>query len=417
MRILYLSPSPFLAVRHAAGWGTHMREVIRALEEHGHTVRLVTGDGPMTDLLATPAPGVLRRIVPRLVRNLRRECLELRHDREFFPRAHAAAAEFGPDVIYERTAMLHLAGARLARRMGLPLVVEQNSPQVDERIAMSGMALAPLARQMERRTYHAADAIVAVSTALKQYLTGMGAPPQGVHVVPNGARAELFDPARATGQAVREQLDLPASAVVAGFVGAFADWHGLDRLVRAFALAQADAQAPFYLLLVGDGPHRPALERQARELGVRPWVVFTGAVPFEQVPNYLAAMEIAVMAASNWYGSPIKLFEYGAMGRAVIGPDTPPVREVMKDEEEGMIVPSGSVEALRSALARLVARPRLREQIGGQFRRRVLREYTWARVAERLTTVCEEAARRNGSRRPAESRSLRWKKPDLKAER
>src|SRR5207249_9997105 len=142
-------------------------------------------------------------------------------------------------------------------------------------------------------------------------------------------------------------------------------------------LAQGDARTNSYLLLVGDGPHRPALEAMARDLGIRPWVVFTGPVPFERVPDYLAAMDIAVMPSSNWYGSPIKIFEYGAMGRAVIGPDTAPVREVLADEEEGLIIPAGSVAALQAALSRLAGNPLLRKQLGERFRERVLRQYTW----------------------------------------
>jgi glycosyltransferase involved in cell wall biosynthesis len=396
MRILYLSSSPFLATRHAAGWGTHMREVVGALEARGHPVRVVTGEGPMTDLLTTPAQRALRRIVPRAARNLRREWMELRHDRQFLRRARAAALEFGPDVIYERAAILHVAGARLARALRVPLVVEQNSPQVEERIALSGMALAPLARRMERRVYCAANAVVTVSTALREYVAGMGGPRDILHVVPNGARPELFDPARADGASVRQRYDLPGTAVVVGFVGAFADWHGLDRLVQAFGLAQGDARAATYLLMVGDGPHRPALEVMARDLGIRPWIVFTGPVPFEKVPDHLAAMDIAVMPSSNWYGSPIKIFEYGAMGRAVIGPNTPPVREVMVDGEEGLIVPPGSVEALRTAMSRLAVNRLLREQLGSRFRERVLREYTWERVADRLVAICTAAVGRRG---------------------
>jgi glycosyltransferase involved in cell wall biosynthesis len=400
MRILYLSSSPYLAVGHAAGWGTHMREVVRALEAQGHSVRVVTGEGRVTEILTTPAPGAARRMVPRALRNLRRESMELRHDRDVLRRAQAAALEFGAEVVYERTAILHLAGARLARSLRVPLIVEQNSPQVEERIDLAGMTLAPLARRMEQQTYRAADAVVTVSSALKEYVVRMGAPADRLHVVPNGARPDLFDPARSDGATVREQLDLPARGVVAGFVGAFADWHGLDRLVHAFALAQADAQTEFYLLLVGDGPHRPSLEALARELGVLPWVIFSGEVPFERVPHYLSAMDIAVMPSSNWYGSPIKIFEYGAMGRAVIGPDTSPVREVMIDGEEGLIVPPGDVEALRAAMARLASNRLLREQLGQRFQERVLREYTWDHVAARLAGICRDAVQRRRGARP-----------------
>jgi glycosyltransferase involved in cell wall biosynthesis len=398
MRILYLSSSPFLTTHHTAGWGTHMREAVRAMEARGHTVRVITGEGPASTALTTAAPRALRRAVPGPVRHLRREWLELRHDRDLTARAREAAIKFRPDIIYERTALLHLTGSRLARTLGVPLVLEQNSPQVEERIAQAGMALAPLATAMERRAYRAAEAVVTVSTALKEYVVGMGADREHTHVVPNGARPELFDPAQRDGLAVRRQHDLPERAVVAGFVGAFADWHGLDRLVKAFALAQTGVQADFHLMLVGDGPHRPDLERLASDLGIRPWVLFTGAVPYEQVPDHVAAMDIAVMPSSNWYGSPIKIFEYGAMGRAVIGPDTPPVQEVMRDEEEGLIIPAGSVDALAAALSRLAGHALLRQRLGARFRERVLRQYTWNHAGDRLLSVCEDACRQKSRR-------------------
>jgi hypothetical protein len=60
MRILYLSSSPFLSTRHAAGWGTHIREVVQSLEAQGHAVRVVTGEGPVTDVLT----GALYRVQP-----------------------------------------------------------------------------------------------------------------------------------------------------------------------------------------------------------------------------------------------------------------------------------------------------------------------------------------------------------------
>jgi glycosyltransferase involved in cell wall biosynthesis len=146
-------------------------------------------------------------------------------------------------------------------------------------------------------------------------------------------------------------------------------------------------------MLVGDGPHRPELEAMARDLGIRPWILFIGAVPHEQVPHHVAAMDLAVMPSSNWYGSPIKIFEYGALGRAVIGPDTPPVREVMADEEEGLIIPAGSVVALQAALSRLAGNALLRQQLGERFRERVLREYTWDHAASRLLAICEQVRR------------------------
>src|SRR5207249_2160599 len=109
--------------------------------------------------------------------------------------------------------------------------------------------------------------------------------------------------------------------------------------------------------------------------------------------EYVAAMDLAVMPSSNWYGSPVKLFEYGAMARAVIAPDTPPVREILTDGVEGLIVSPGSVPELRSALVRLAGDRQLRDRLGSRFRERVLRDHTWDRVAERLLAICEHASR------------------------
>src|SRR5947209_20613912 len=101
MRILSLSSSPFLTTRHAAGWGTHMREVIRAMEARGHTVKLLTGEAPAAAALTTAAPRARRRVIPGPIRHLRRDGLELPHDRDPTARRAAAAAEAGADVLSE----------------------------------------------------------------------------------------------------------------------------------------------------------------------------------------------------------------------------------------------------------------------------------------------------------------------------
>jgi glycosyltransferase involved in cell wall biosynthesis len=400
MRILYLSAAPLPPPSHPGGACTHIREVVRALEQRGHQVRLVAGTGAGKQALLTPAPPRLRRLVPATVRNLRREWLERRHDGQLFAHALRVAPEFRPDLIYERTSILHLTGVRLARELGLPLVVEQNSPEVEQRMALTGMASPGLAARIDRITCRSADAVVTVSTAMREYLIRLGARPETTYVVPNAARTELFDPRLADRVGVRRRLGLPDAAVVAGFVGVFADWHGLDQLVQAFALAQDGGARDMRLLVVGDGEQRGLLEGTARRLGISDRVLFPGLVPFEQVPDTIAAMDICVVSRSTWYGLPIKLFEYGAMGRAIIAPDRGPIREVMADREEGLIVPPESPEALAAALTLLADDPALRQQLGERFRQRVLTQYSWDRVADRLISICDDVLRTANSPEP-----------------
>src|SRR5207247_1620144 len=128
------------------------------------------------------------------------------------------------------------------------------------------MALPGLAARMDRITCRSADAVVTVSTAMRDHLIRIGARPETTYVVPNAARTDLFDPHLADRAGVRGRLGLPETAVVAGFVGVFADWHGLDQLVRAFALAQREGRRDLRLLIVGDGPQRAALHAMASKL-------------------------------------------------------------------------------------------------------------------------------------------------------
>ena len=104
------------------------------------------------------------------------------------------------------------------------------------------------------------------------------------------------------------------------------DWNGLEPVIDQ--LARTDGQR-WFLLVVGDGPARAALEERARDLGVATRVRFTGVVRREEIPALVSAFDIALQPAANPYASPLKLFEYLALGRAIVAPDQPNIREVL----------------------------------------------------------------------------------------
>src|SRR5262249_22786970 len=192
MNILYLCPSPRLGLRDRAGWSTHMRSVIAGLRAHGHAVR------PFLAARAHPPQRAthswLRGATPAAVRRMRRDLLELLHDRSLDGRVMEACRDSAVEAIYERTEIYHAVGSRVARRLGLPLVLEVNAPLVDERIAWGGLLLPGCARRIEQAKYSAADRIVTVSTALAGYLAAQGVEPQKIEVIPNGVDAALFHP-------------------------------------------------------------------------------------------------------------------------------------------------------------------------------------------------------------------------------
>jgi glycosyltransferase involved in cell wall biosynthesis len=98
-------------------------------------------------------------------------------------------------------------------------------------------------------------------------------------------------------------------------------------------------------------------------------------------------MDICCMMNSNWYGSPVKIFEYGLMNKAVIAPDVAPVRDVIVHEKDGLLV-SNSLDEIQNSLKRLMSDSDLRERLAKSWNKKVLENYTWKAAAEKTLNVC-----------------------------
>ena len=156
-----------------------------------------------------------------------------------------------------------------------------------------------------------------------------------------------------------------------------------------------------YLLLVGKGPQRPAVEARCDEWDQMERFRFTGSVPYGEVPLYLALAEVGVapfqptahpaLRTAGFYWSPLKVFEYMAMGLPVVTTDIPPLNRVIRSGQEGLLVSEGEVEGLAGAIAALLDDPAAAQAMGRRARERVVAEYSWARHCERLEAVLEEA--------------------------
>jgi glycosyltransferase involved in cell wall biosynthesis len=207
-------------------------------------------------------------------------------------------------------------------------------------------------------------------------------------VAPDGFRAARFA-GMPTKAAARAALGLPPDAFVVGYVGrlhTLGMGKGVDDLVRAISRLP---ETPIHLLLVGGPESMVAAYRGLwAELGLPPERFHaTGHVPAAEVPAALAAFDVAGMPHPYtpyfaYYLSPLKLFEYMAAGCALLATDLPSTREIVTDGETALLVPPEDVDALATALARLVAEPDLRARLGDAARRLAFARYTWeARAA------------------------------------
>jgi glycosyltransferase involved in cell wall biosynthesis len=184
--------------------------------------------------------------------------------------------------------------------------------------------------------------------------------------------------------------------VVLGFIGFMRPWHGLDALLRAMA---RHGDKRIRLLIVGDGPALPDLRRQAETLGLAGRVRFTGLAAREAIPGLLAGIDIAMQPKVVPYASPLKIFEYMAAGRAIIAPDQPNIREILRHEATALLFDPAQEGALWEAVLRLVDDTPLRMRLGAAAREEIARrDHTWRANADLLVAWAEaDLARRPGA--------------------
>jgi glycosyltransferase involved in cell wall biosynthesis len=165
-------------------------------------------------------------------------------------------------------------------------------------------------------------------------------------------------------------------------VGTFRPWHDIDTLLHA--ASELSKSVPTRLIMVGDGPQRNHVLRTA--WSGRAAVTLTGAVPHQEVPAHLALCDAVAVpyASEDVYFSPLKLVEAMAASRPVVASATGPVKRVVTDGRDGLLVAPGDREAFTAALSRLAFEPALRGRLGAEARRTVEREYTWDAVIGRV---------------------------------
>jgi glycosyltransferase involved in cell wall biosynthesis len=434
MNIAYISADFGVPVFGYKGASVHVREMVAALRQAGHAVWVISpaiampegetgrfgewaknGGGSAFSAVAdgmqsvtffpVPPPqerhcqiykalGELDKFLGKKTR-LAPELRNLSYNSTLYERARDYLLLCNVDFIYERYSLFGFAGIRLARELGVPHILEVNAPLAYEQEKMRGLELKELARETERRIFCETDRVIAVSRRLQEYAISCGVSESRIHVLPNAVDPQRFASLRRRdGRTVRAQYQLEDKRII-GFVGSLKPWHGTETLLEAFRRLHATT-ANTHLLIVGDGPGREELENYAHAHGLNGAVTFTGNVSYDDIPQYLAAIDIAVapyVANENFYYSPIKIFEYMAMGKPVIAGSIGQVEEVIADGETGLLFEPGNIGQLAAALAKLVEDSPLCRRLGERAGTWVMQERTWENNARRVAEIAKGVKR------------------------
>jgi glycosyltransferase involved in cell wall biosynthesis len=244
-------------------------------------------------------------------------------------------------------------GRLAARRAGAALVLHEHF--ADPRMpAYQGLA--------DRLLSGLTDRAIAVSGSTRDFLVReRHVPAARVRLIWNGAPLDEFATAPpGAREALRTAWGLGPEALAIGTIGRLSEQKGQRDLLDAAArVVRSEPRARF--VLVGDGDLRPALEAQARALGLGDRLLFAGHRT--DVPAVLAALDL-VCISSTYEGTPLALFEAMAAGRAIVSTAVDGCREVLEDGRTALLTPPRDPGALATALARVLADDVLRGRLG-----------------------------------------------------
>ncbi|MBK1656439.1 glycosyltransferase [Allochromatium vinosum] len=376
------------------GQSVHIDELIDALRQLGHEVIVVAPSRHDTQAFGESVGWIarIRAAMPKMLYDF----MEFGYSIVAYRKLAKVIRATRPDVIYERYNLFLLAGIWAKRRFGLPLLLEVNAPLAEERATHGGLGLPALARWTQRLTWRGADRVLPVTQVLAGDVAHAGVPAERIEVIHNGINPQHFQ-AELNRDEAKRRLGL-TDRFILGFTGFVRSWHGLNRVIDWIAKQPCNAPE-IHLLIVGDGPERPILEAQAQTLGIMDRVTFTGVVEREGIPAMVSAFDIALQPAVVDYASPLKLFEYLALGRAIIAPRQPNLEEILTDGENALLFDPAVHGALENTLSRLLADQPLREHLGQGARRRIeTGGYTWTNNARRVVALFKDRLEPPGSR-------------------
>jgi len=310
------------------------------------------------------------------------EILEFGYSFYDFLKLRKAIKEHKPDCIYERYNLYLPSGIWAKKLFKLPLILEINSPLYEERKKNNGISIDSLAQWTENYTWKNADHLLPVTQVLADIIFQEGINQEKMTVIHNGINATHFPWPAVVSKEIIQQYNLE-NKLILGFVGFVREWHRLDRVLDAIA---SHPKQNWHLFLVGDGPGREFLEKHAQHLGITDRMTITGIISREKMPQYQSVFDLALQPDVTRYASPLKLFEYMALGKAILAPNMDNIKEILKNEENGLLF--SNEQEFKEKLIYLCENKRLRLELGEKAQLTIeKKKFYWVDNANKITDI------------------------------
>jgi len=386
-RILMIAPTSFFL-----DYGCHVRilEEARALLAQGVQVRIVTyylgRDWPGLDIVrCSPTPW-------RADYEVGSSLHKIAFDALLSWKVLGDGLRWRPHIIHGHLHEGALIGSVLGRLLRVPVVFDFQGSLTGEMLDHGFLKPDTVAyywlRRLEARIIEMPDAILTSTVHSAELLARVFNQEENVYALPDSVNLDYFCPDCLSQEDQRQRraaLGIPRDRKLVVYLGLLADYQGIPQLLEAAARLRARDYAVSFLVM--GFPDVERYRRMAQALGLAPSdVVFTGKIPYEEAPSYLALGDIAVAPKLSATEGSGKILNYMAMALPTVAYDTAVSREYMG----GLGIyaqPLGDAGALATALAFPLRNPVMAQALGQQLRERAGRHFSWDRTGRQLLRV------------------------------
>lgn len=367
--------NPFSAV------ASYLKEIRAGFEQEGHHVEFAF-EKDATDKGAVATTEVNKQGVVSKVKNVLRKFPWFYQSlvyRRYFKQQNALITDLKSkkpfDLVVEFHTVGSTVGADLAKHWGCKFSVIFDAPTEVQFFEMHGTKSMHWNKILaaEKRSMEEADRVMAYSTATKNHINKNYSTKNTIVILPSVVTKPYV---KNEGQA-----DGVFNII---FVGSFLVWHKVDQLVDAFVAFKKIAPHA-KLQLIGFGQEWHTVKSKVDKLQLGGAIEMPGFVSEEELIAYKKNSTVAIMPGSNWYGSPLKLFEYGHAGIPFIAPTTPTVTDVFKEEEHCLYIDENNVvDSIVNALETLYGDPEKRKAMAQRANEYVMNNFEGENYQRRL---------------------------------
>lgn len=375
--------------------GVHITGVCDALTTLGHDVSLLSFPGSEPDITKSDSPSLNKRVkkksffakvaeMTKIMPQFVFEILELGYNGLAYKRLCDKNKEVGAEFVYERYSLFTFAGLLFAKSKKLPFIIEVNDSALVERVRP--LKLSWLAKKIEKYVFQRADGIVFISTEFQKIATNSYGKIAPSIISPNAANIAHFKHDAMSNEDAKAKLGIDKNKIVAGYTGAFVHWHGIDWFIEEI-ISELKSHPDLTLLLIGDGVAFEPISELVKAHNLSEQVILTGRIAHTELSTYMSAMDFGILPDSNIYGSPMKLFEFMAMGKAMVLPSFTPITDVVENNKTGWIFEAKDRKACVKKVLEIYQNKEEIKQVGENARNYIVNERQWTHNAKDLLAL------------------------------